>query len=64
MSCGHAAHVDSVDSLWLPTLSTIAWTTLRVAHMSTGPKAAGSLRQKNRVKNNRKFDGWSGDVLN
>ena len=33
--CGHAAHVDSVDRLRLPTLPTIAWTSLRLAHMTT-----------------------------
>ena len=52
MSCEHAAHVDSVDSLRLTTLPTIAWTTLRVAHMSTGPETADSLRQKT-AKNDR-----------
>ena len=34
---GHAAHVDGVDSLRLPTPTTIACTTLRVAHMPTRP---------------------------
>ncbi len=35
--CGHAAHVDSVDRLRLPTLPPIAWTGLRPAHMTTRP---------------------------
>ena len=35
-----AAHVDFVDRLRLPTNSTIAWTTLRVAHTIHKPTAA------------------------
>ena len=47
MSCGHAAHVEMMDNpKRVAHIPTIAWTTLRVAHMSTEPKTADSLRQK------------------
>lgn len=50
--CGYAAHVDSMDELHSPTLPTIAWTTLRVAHISTG--SATNLCQAERTTNNVK----------
>lgn len=37
MPCGYAAHVDGVYREALSTPPTIAWTTLRVAHIPTRP---------------------------
>ena len=48
---GHAAHVDSVDSLRQSPLPTIACTTLRVAHMPTGPTMTGFRRAKQQRRN-------------
>lgn len=50
--CGYAAHVDSMDEIRSPTLPTIAWTTLRVAHIST--RSATNLCQAERTTNNVK----------
>jgi hypothetical protein len=53
---GHAAHVEMMDNpQGVAHIPTIAWTTLRVAHMSTEPKAAGSLRQKTAKNDNGKW---------